>query len=66
MAITTAIQKGSSVYVYDGNRQLFVKLGTLHGYTATTVSVKNTNGKVLYTYKVPIKFINAEQAVGFY
>lgn len=50
MAITTAIQKGSSVYVYDGNRQLFVKLGTLHGYTATTVSVKHTNGKVLYTY----------------
>lgn len=30
MAITTAIQKGSSVYVYDGNRQLFVKPGTLH------------------------------------
>ena len=47
--IVTAIQKGSSVYVYgDGNRVLFVQNGELHGYTGGSVSVKK--GNVIYTY----------------
>lgn len=49
MMITTAIQKGSIVYVYgDGNRQLFNKTGELHGYTSSTVSIRK--GNVVYTY----------------
>ena len=47
--IGTAIQRGSSVYVYnERNSQIFVKSGELHGYTSSTVSVKN--GHSIYTY----------------
>ena len=47
--ITTAVQKGSSVYVYgERNQVLFTKSGTLMGYTGSTVSVKN--GSSVYTY----------------
>ena len=46
--ITTAVQKGAQVYVYSGYRQLFVKMGTLVGYTSTTVSIKS--GGQIYTY----------------
>ena len=48
MAITSAVQKGTTVYVYNGNRQLFSKQGTLQGYTSTSVSV--IHNKVIYTY----------------
>ena len=48
MAITSAVQKGSMVYTYNGNRQLFCKQGELHGYTATTLSV--VRNKTVYTY----------------
>ena len=46
--ITTAIQKGSSVYVYSGTRLLFTKYGELHGFTATSVSVRK--GNYIYVY----------------
>lgn len=49
MAISVAVQKGNSVYVYDeSNRTLFIKSGELHGYTSTTVSVRR--GKSVYTF----------------
>jgi len=49
MAIGMAQQKGNTVYVYDDrNRQLFTKSGELHGYTSTTVTIKN--GYSLYMY----------------
>ncbi len=48
MLITSAIQKGKMVYVYNGNRQLFVKEGTLQGYTATTVSI--IRNACIYTF----------------
>jgi len=39
--ITTAVQRGSYVYVYgDKNRQLYSKLGELAGFTGSAVSVK--------------------------
>ena len=46
--ITTAVQKGSYVYVYSGSRLLFSKSGELHGYTATSVSIKQYS--VIYVY----------------
>ena len=49
MAISTAIQKGSSVYVYnEKNSQIFSKTCELYGFTGTTVSVKR--GSVVYVY----------------
>lgn len=49
MAIVTAIQRGSQVYVYgEKNRQLFSKSGSLHGFTAASVSV--VRGNMVYTY----------------
>lgn len=47
--IITAVQKGSTVYVYgEHNRLLFTKSGELHGYTGSSVSVKK--GNTVYTY----------------
>jgi protein required for attachment to host cells len=48
MAITVAIQEGSSVVVKDeNNNALFRKSGQLHGYTGTTVSVKESSGSIV-------------------
>jgi len=48
MAITVAIQEGSSVVVKDENNNvLFRKSGQLHGYTGTTVSVKESSGYIV-------------------
>lgn len=42
MAIATAIQRGSRVYVYDERKhELFSKNGELHGYTGSSVSIKD-------------------------
>lgn len=47
--IETAVQRGSTVYVYgNGNRLLFTKSGDLYGYTSSSVSVKH--GSTVYTY----------------
>ena len=49
MAIANAVQRGSSVYVYDEKgRQLTVLSGDLHGYTGSSVSIKR--GSSIYTY----------------
>ncbi|HOO88225.1 MAG TPA: hypothetical protein P5201_11840 [Aminobacteriaceae bacterium] len=49
MAISTAVQKGSTVYVYnEKNGQICAKSGTLMGFTSTTFSVKQ--GNTVYTY----------------
>lgn len=52
MAITLAVVKGSFVYVYDGNKQLYTlaisKNDELVGYTSSTVSVKR--GSFIHTY----------------
>ncbi len=46
MAISTAVQKGNMVYVYDEKgKVLFMRFGKLHGYTSDSVSIetqKNT------------------------
>ena len=46
MAISTAVQKGNMVYVYDEKgKVLFTRLGKLQGYTSDSVSIetqKNT------------------------
>ena len=46
--VTTAIQRGNFIYVYDGTRQLFSQQGELSGYTSTSVSVKR--GTYIYVY----------------
>ena len=49
--ISVAVQKGSSVYVYnEKNHLLFTKAGTLMGYTGSTVSIKPSSGSSVYTY----------------
>ncbi len=49
MAIGSAIQKGSHVYVYDEhNSLLFNRQGELMGYTSNTVSLRTGNS--IYTY----------------
>lgn len=48
MPITSAVQKGSIVYAYNGNRQLFNKVGILMGYTGNSLSVQRSS--VIYTY----------------
>ena len=49
MAISTAIQKGSLVYVYDEkNHLLWTSSGELHGYTGSSVSIKK--GNIIYVY----------------
>lgn len=49
MAISVAIQKGSSVYVYDDrNHLIFTKIGELYGFTSSTVSLRK--GSCVYTY----------------
>jgi hypothetical protein len=47
--IQTAVQKGNFVYVYNEKGiQIFSKSGTLHGFTASSVSVKI--GNFIYVY----------------
>lgn len=47
--IATAIQRGSTVYVYNEKGSVILtKMGDLHGYTSSTVSVKK--GTTIYTY----------------
>ena len=47
--IGNALQKGSTVYVYNEKGQmLYTKSGELAGYTGSSVSIKN--GRTLYTY----------------
>ncbi|WP_163555415.1 hypothetical protein [Helicobacter suis] len=52
MAISTAVQKGSHVYVYDEkNHQLFYKDGELTGFTSSSVSIKRSNHIYVYDEK---------------
>lgn len=47
--ISTAIQRGNNVYVYnEKNTTLMIKSGQLLGYTGSSVSVKY--GNTVYTY----------------
>jgi hypothetical protein len=55
MAIATAVQRGTLVYVYDEKGRLITTVPAgnkpedrLIGYTSTTVSVKR--GRLVYTY----------------
>lgn len=49
MAVGSAMQKGNFVYIYDERgRHLFMRAGTVQGYTSSTVTVKN--GRTTYTY----------------
>lgn len=51
MAIGSAIQRGNTVYVYDeNNRQIWVKQGTLIGYTSNTLSVKVGDANTVSVY----------------
>ncbi|WP_163499114.1 hypothetical protein [Helicobacter suis] len=52
MAISTAVQKGTWVYVYDEkNHQLFSKTGELTGFTSNSVSIKRTGWIYIYDEK---------------
>ena len=52
MAIGMAMEKSPYVVVYnEKNRELFRKKGTLHGYTATTVTVIYGNSLITYNDK---------------
>lgn len=52
MAISTAIQKGTHVWVYDeDNRLLFNRQGELMGYTARSISLRNGSSIVTYNEK---------------
>lgn len=47
--ISVAVQRGSTVYVYnEKNIQIFARTGELYGYTSTTVSIKR--GSTVYVY----------------
>lgn len=47
--IGVAIQRGSTVYVYnEKNQQIFALNGELHGYTSSSVSIKR--GNTIYVY----------------
>jgi len=47
--ISLAVQKGVFVNVYDANnRQIFYKQGQLHGYTNSTVSVRENGFVIVY------------------
>lgn len=48
MAITSAVQKGSWIEVYDGSKRLFKEHGVLVGYTSMNVTVKK--GIILHVY----------------
>lgn len=51
MAIGTAVQRGSVVYIYDekGRQMATISAGDgMQGYTGSTVSVRR--GSVIYTY----------------
>lgn len=49
MAIASAVQNGSTVYVYDERGMtLYTKSGNLQGFTSTTVNVRI--GTTMYIY----------------
>ena len=53
MAIGTAIQSGNVVLVRDEKGGLLCQLsGSLHGYTGSTVTVKQGNVLLVYSEKV--------------
>lgn len=58
MAITTAKQNGSSVYVYDDKGSvMFIRTGTLMGFTSSTVSIQNGSSLYVYDEHGSVKFI---------
>lgn len=57
MAIGNAVEKDGRVTVYDENgHYLFVKIGGLHGFTASTVSVRADGRITTYDDKGAYKF----------
>ncbi len=49
MAISTAVQRGSWVYVYNEKGAYLTSLsGQLYGFTSSTVSVKRNNWVYVY------------------
>ncbi|PWJ68141.1 MULTISPECIES: hypothetical protein [unclassified Fibrobacter] len=57
MAISTAIQKGNYVYVYDEkNSHKFSMPGELMGFTSSTVTIKRGNYANVYDEKGSHKF----------
>lgn len=60
MAIASAVQQGSSVYVYnERNGVMFVRPGTLVGYTQDTVSVERDS--TVFTYDANNKLIGSRR-----
>jgi hypothetical protein len=49
--IASAIQRGTTVYVYDEKGYtLFTKTGKLMGFTSTTVTIQSDSGTTQYVY----------------
>lgn len=62
MAITHAVQSGGTVKVYDGQKFLFSKLGTLVGHTGSSVSiipVTSASKKTIHVYDSSGNFISS-------
>ncbi len=56
--ISTATQKGNSVYVYNDNGNvMFIRSGELAGFTSITVSIRKGNNTYVYDQNGNIKFI---------
>ena len=60
--IAIAMQRGSYVEVFnERNRQIFCRVGELHGHTSTTVTVKGRDG-FLTVWDEKGKFVCARHA----
>ncbi|MCQ2562335.1 MAG: hypothetical protein MJ158_01810 [Alphaproteobacteria bacterium] len=58
MAIAAAKQNGNSVYVYsDNGNVLFVRTGTLMGFTGSTVSIQWGTSLYVYDETGNVKFV---------
>jgi hypothetical protein len=52
MAIATAIDKSGTVYVYnEKNQQMFSRMGKLHGFTSSTVSIVQSGTVYIFNEK---------------
>ena len=52
MAISSAVQKGSQIVAYnEKGLQLFMKAGTLSGFTSTTVTVIRNKQAITFNEK---------------
>ena len=60
MAIGSATERNGSVSVYDERgRVIFIRSGTLMGYTGATVTIRNGSSVTTYNDRGAVKFIRS-------